>query len=90
MMDIDDEDHKVVKLHRGGAPGSHSHADTPGPKKISSTIDPVILGRLRQLAQMHQISESSITEIALSMFFARGDDNTLAIVLRELGANYRR
>lgn len=89
-MDIDDEDHKVVKLHRGGAAGSHTQGDTPSARKLSSTIEPATLVRLRKLAHMHQISESSITEIALSMFFARGDDKMLAIVLLELGANHRR
>jgi hypothetical protein len=82
-MDIDDEAQKVISLHRGGPTGS-------GAAKLSSRIDPAILERLRQLAHVHHISESSITEIALAMFFARGDDNMLAIVLRELGAKLRR
>jgi len=35
------------------------------------------------------LSESSIVEIALTMFFARGDDGLLGVLLKELGATLR-
>jgi hypothetical protein len=69
---------------------SPSSSRKHGTEKLSSSIDPEIMARLRRLAHTHRFSESSIVEVALTMFFARGDDVVLAAVLRELGATLRR
>jgi hypothetical protein len=58
--------------------------------KLSVTVGHEISERLRSLAYSHRLSESSIVEVALTMFFARGDDALLGLILRELGATLRR
>jgi len=58
--------------------------------KLSVNVDRDISERLRSLAYAHRLSESSIVEVALTMFFARGDDALLGVILRELGATLRR
>jgi hypothetical protein len=45
--------------------------------------------RLRTLAYTYRLSESSIVEIALTIFFARGDDALLGVLLKQLGATLR-
>jgi hypothetical protein len=46
--------------------------------------------RLRNLAYSNGLSESSIVGVALTMFFARGDDAVLGSILKDLGASLRR
>ena len=58
--------------------------------KLSVNVDHDISERLRSLAYTHRLSESSIVEVALTMFFARGDDALLGMMLKELGAKLRR
>jgi hypothetical protein len=88
-MDTDDKDHKVLGFHRRATCDSQSHVDSSGAVKQSSGIDPAILNRLRQAASLHNISESSLIEIALAIFFARGDYEMVAVVLQELDATPR-
>jgi hypothetical protein len=57
--------------------------------KLSVNVSSSISERLRSLAYLHRLSESSIVEIALAMFFARGDDELLGVMLRQLGATRR-
>lgn len=61
-----------------------------GRRKLSVNVSTKIADRLRNLAFDQRLSESSIVEIALSMFFARGDDALLGVLLRQLGASLRR
>ena len=58
--------------------------------KLSVNVSHDISERLRSLAYSHRLSESSIVEVALSMFFARGDDEILGVILKQLGATLRR
>jgi hypothetical protein len=58
--------------------------------KLSVNVGHDISERLRSLAYTHRLSESSIVEVALTMFFARGDDAMLGVMLKELGATLRR
>lgn len=58
--------------------------------KLSVNVGHDISERLRSLAYAHRLSESSIVEVALTMFFARGDDALLGVMLRQLGATLRR
>jgi hypothetical protein len=58
--------------------------------KLSLNVSHEISERLRSLAYSHRLSESSIVEVALTMFFARGDDALLGAILKELGASLRR
>ena len=58
--------------------------------KLSVNVSHDISERLRSLAYTHRLSESSIVEVALTMFFARGDDELLGVILKKLGAVLRR
>jgi|SRR5579863_4778115 hypothetical protein len=58
--------------------------------KLSLNVSHEISERLRSLAYSHRLSESSIVEVALTMFFARGDDAVLGAILKQLGASLRR
>jgi len=58
--------------------------------KLSLNVSHEISERLRSLAYYHRLSESSIVEVALTMFFARGDDAVLGAILKQLGASLRR
>jgi hypothetical protein len=58
--------------------------------KLSVNVSHDISERLRSLAYTHRLSESSIVEVALTMFFARGDDELLGVILKQLGATLRR
>jgi hypothetical protein len=58
--------------------------------KLSVNVPPDVGERLRALAFEHRLSGSSIIQVALRQFFARGDDTTLGVLLRELGASLRR
>jgi hypothetical protein len=58
--------------------------------KLSVNVSHDISERLRSLAYNHRLSESSIVEVALTMFFARGDDEVLGVILKQLGATLRR
>jgi hypothetical protein len=72
--------------------GEHeSAADVAAARsKLSVNVSHDISERLRSLAYTHRLSESSIVEVALSMFFARGDDEILGVILKQLGATLRR
>lgn len=78
--------------HIGSAAGSDPQAvaDVSARNKLSVNVGHDISERLRSLAYTHRLSESSIVEVALTMFFARGDDAMLGVILRELGATLRR
>jgi len=58
--------------------------------KISVNVAHDISERLRTLAYSNRLSESSIVEVALTIFFARGDDEVLGAILKQLGASLRR
>jgi hypothetical protein len=58
--------------------------------KLSVTVDHDSAQRLRTLAHACRLSESSIVGVALTMFFARGDDALLGAMLEQLGATLRR
>jgi hypothetical protein len=60
------------------------------PLKFSLNVDREIGFRLRRLAFEERLSESSIVEIALRFFFARGSDADLVAILRDQGATLRR
>ena len=69
----------------------HAGARSVGQRsKLSLNVSHEISERLRSLAYSHRLSESSIVEVALTMFFARGDDAVLGAILKELGASLRR
>jgi|SRR5579863_5240444 len=57
--------------------------------KLSVNVNHQISERLRSLAYNYRLSESSIVEIALTIFFARGDDALLGLLLKQLGATRR-
>jgi hypothetical protein len=68
-----------------------SNADATATRsKLSVNVSHDISERLRSLAYTHRLSESSIVEVALTMFFARGDDEVLGVILKQLGATLRR
>ena len=69
---------------------TQSGAESSARNKLSVNVGHDISERLRSLAYTHRLSESSIVEVALTMFFARGDDALLGVLLRELGATLRR
>ena len=69
-----------------GAPSTETTAQR---SKLSVNVNHEISERLRNLAYLHRLSESSIVEIALAMFFARGDDELLGVMLKQLGATRR-
>jgi predicted transcriptional regulator len=58
--------------------------------KLSINVPEALGDRLRTFAFAHRLSGSSIIQVALEEFFARGDDIALAILLRESGASLRR
>jgi hypothetical protein len=58
-------------------------------EKLSVNVNHEISERLRKIAYTYRLSESSIVEIALAIFFARGDDAVLGVMLRQLGATRR-
>jgi hypothetical protein len=66
-------------------------ADHPSPiGKLSANVDVELYERLRELAHVHRVSESSIVDLALRRFFAVGDDGALGAILHESGATLRR
>lgn len=67
-----------------------SSIDAANLSKLSVNVKRDISERLRSLAYTHRLSESSIVEVALTIFFARGDDEILGVLLRQLGATLRR
>ena len=58
--------------------------------KLSVNVSGELGERLRNLAFEQRLSESSIVQVALQLFFARGDDALLGMLLKELGATLRR
>ena len=74
-----------------GPPDYQSGSDAIAQRsKLSVNVGHDISERLRSLAYTHRLSESSIVEVALAMFFARGDDALLGAMLKQLGATLRR
>lgn len=69
---------------------SEARTTRGGRSKLSVNVSNGISERLRHLAFTARLSESSIVEVALTMFFARGDDTLLGVLLKELGATLRR
>jgi len=63
---------------------------TSGLRKLSLNVSPPIAERLRKIAYENHVSESSIVEIALRVFFESGDDEYLGTELRRHGATLRR
>jgi hypothetical protein len=58
--------------------------------KLSANVDADLYERLRELAHLHRVSESSIVDLALRRFFSLGDDDVLGDILHESGATLRR
>jgi hypothetical protein len=58
--------------------------------KLSANVDAMLYERLRELAHVQRVSESSIVDVALRRFFAVGDDEVLGAILHEAGATLRR
>jgi hypothetical protein len=58
--------------------------------KLSANVDADLFERLRELAHVHRVSESSIVDVALRRFFALGDDAALGAILHKSGATLRR
>lgn len=58
--------------------------------KLSANVDAELYERLRELAHVQRVSESSIVDVALRRFFALGDDDVLGAILHESGATLRR
>ena len=58
--------------------------------KLSANVDVDLYERLRELAHVQRVSESSIVDVALRRFFALGDDDLLGTILHESGATLRR
>jgi hypothetical protein len=82
-------------MTRGPQPLEHFDHETSAEaiaarSKLSVNVSHDISERLRSLAYTHRLSESSIVEVALTMFFARGDDELLGVILKQLGATLRR
>jgi len=63
---------------------------TTGTMKLSINVAEDLGSRLRTLAFNERLSESSIVEVALAIFYEAGDDEALAEVLRSRGASLRR
>ncbi len=59
-------------------------------EKVSHTLAPDIVRRLRVLAATERLSESSVIEAALRRLFAEGNDAAVAALLRKSGATLRR
>jgi hypothetical protein len=83
------------EMTRGPQSLDHSEQDITAEaiaarSKLSVNVSHDISERLRSLAYTHRLSESSIVEVALTMFFARGDDEILGVILKQLGATLRR
>jgi hypothetical protein len=58
--------------------------------KLSANVAAELYERLRELAHVQRVSESSIVDLALRRFFALGDDEALGAILHEAGASLRR
>src|ERR1700732_1976234 len=65
-------------------------APPPAIGKLSANVDADLYERLRELAHVHRVSESSIVDLALRRFFSLGDDDELGAILHESGATLRR
>lgn len=65
-------------------------APAPAIGKLSANVDVYLYERLRELAHVHRVSESSIVDLALRRFFSLGDDDVLGEILHESGATLRR
>jgi hypothetical protein len=88
------------EMNTGKMPDKTASTEPPGHQSDSGQIAErarlsIIVGhdnsqRLRGLARAHRLSESSIVGVALTMFFARGDDALLGAMLEKLGATPRR
>jgi hypothetical protein len=63
---------------------------TTGTMKLSINVAEDLGSRLRTLAFNERVSESSIVEVALALFYEAGDDEALAELLRSRGASLRR
>jgi hypothetical protein len=70
-------------------PDKSSVESTTNLSKLSVNVKRGVSERLRSLAYTHRLSESSIVEVALTIFFARGDDEILGVLLKQLGASLR-
>lgn len=86
---------KTREMERPAQPSAYfeheANADSAAARsKLSVNVSHDISERLRSLAYNHRLSESSIVEVALTMFFARGDDEVLGVILKQLGATLRR
>lgn len=58
--------------------------------KVSHTLDPHLAGHLEEFAFRQRLSESSVIEFALRIFFRKGDDERLGRLMRRSGAGRRR
>jgi hypothetical protein len=87
---IDAESARETERIDFGQDSSVADASAALRSKLSVNVSHDISERLRSLAYAHRLSESSIVEVALTMFFTRGDDAMLGVLLKELGATLRR
>ena len=60
------------------------------PVKVSHSLRPDIIERLKEIAYWERVSESSIIEFLLQEFFALGDNGALRSVIQESVASPRR
>lgn len=85
--------HSVAKelAHEGTGLDRQPDAVATSPiGKLSANVDVDLYERLRELAHVLRVSESSIVDVALRRFFAVGGDEALGAILHEAGATLRR
>lgn len=71
--------------------GRKGHTDAYKPQiKLSVNVSADQGERLRTLAFEQRVSESSIVQVALHLFFGQGEDAQLGATLRAHGATLRR
>jgi hypothetical protein len=80
-----DLNREAARLHR-----QLEAVPAPAVSKLSANVDADLYERLRELAHIHRVSESSIVDVALRRFFALGDDVALGPILHASGATLRR
>jgi hypothetical protein len=81
----------IIAPTRASTNGRKGHADAYKPQiKLSVNVSAEQGERLRTLAFEQRVSESSIVQVALHLFFEQGEDRQLGATLREHGATLRR
>jgi hypothetical protein len=81
----------IIATTKVSSNGRKGHADAYKPQiKLSVNVSAEQGERLRTLAFEQRVSESSIVQVALHLFFGQGEDRQLGATLREHGATLRR